>query len=304
MESEVTSSISLVRIETAWRTRPADVATADAAVTIWNTPHAQCEVESESGNDSTILTYACTPTNVQFWMGGKQVSNGCIAPRTLLVTGPSLRSRALFKEPWRAYRIYLPQSIIAECYEHAMGRAPATDVVMSDAKFVSDPEVEKLIQALVFSADEHDLFSRVYLNSVSLAVTARLMARLTGVRSSTREKGRLAKWRLTQVEDFIEANLDQPLGLGDLSAVAGLTRMHFAALFRASTGMTPHRYLLRRRISRAQELLLMKCNMPIVQIALEVGFQTQAHFTVVFRNVTGITPARWRDSMRPRSVDV
>lgn len=304
MESEVTAGIPLVRIETTWRTRPADVAAADAAVTIWNTPHALFDVESENGTDSTILTYSCSPTSVQFWMAGKQVSNGRIAPRTLLVTGPSLRSRALFKAPWRAYRIYLPQSMIAECYEHAMGRAPTSDVVLSDAKFVSDPQVEQLIQALVSSANENEHFGRVYLNGVSLAVTARLMARLTGVRSCTKERGRLAKWRLNKVKDFIEANLDQSLGLGDLSAVAGLTRMHFAALFRASTGMTPHQYLLKRRISKAQDLLLAKCKMPIVQIALEVGFQTQAHFSTVFKDITGITPARWREDMQPRFADV
>jgi AraC-like DNA-binding protein len=70
--------------------------------------------------------------------------------------------------------------------------------------------------------------------------------------------------------------------------------MHFAAQFKATTGTRPHNYVLRRRIERAQELLR-SSHMPLVEIALEVGFQTQAHFTTIFRQLVCETPGRWRD---------
>ena len=66
----------------------------------------------------------------------------------------------------------------------------------------------------------------------------------------------------------------------------------FAAQFRAATGHRPHEYLLFRRTERAKELL--RTAMPIVEVALTVGFQAQSHFTTVFRRLTGDTPARWR----------
>jgi AraC-like DNA-binding protein len=71
--------------------------------------------------------------------------------------------------------------------------------------------------------------------------------------------------------------------------------MHFAALFRVATGARPHEYVLRRRIERAQELLR-DSSLTLVDVALSVGFQTQSHFTTVFKRFTGETPHRWRRS--------
>ena len=74
--------------------------------------------------------------------------------------------------------------------------------------------------------------------------------------------------------------------------------MHFAAQFRAATGLRPHEYLLRRRIGRAQEMLL-ETGRPVADIALSVGFQTQSHFTAIFKRFTGQPPLAWRQS-QPR----
>jgi AraC family transcriptional regulator len=103
----------------------------------------------------------------------------------------------------------------------------------------------------------------------------------------------LARWRLRRVTEYVDANLAEPVGLADLATAAGLTRMHFAAQFRAATGQTPHEYLLRRRIERAQEMLA-EGGMSLVEIALSVGFQTQSHFTCVFKRYVGQPPGVWR----------
>jgi AraC-like DNA-binding protein len=73
--------------------------------------------------------------------------------------------------------------------------------------------------------------------------------------------------------------------------------MHFAAQFRAATGVRPHDYVLERRIDRARTLLREE-DMPLVEVALSVGFQTQAHFTTVFRRLVGEAPGRWRQLQR------
>jgi AraC-like DNA-binding protein len=85
------------------------------------------------------------------------------------------------------------------------------------------------------------------------------------------------------------------VSLADVASSAGLTRMHFAAQFRAATGFRPHEYLLRRRIERAQEMLL-GTGMALVDVALSVGFQTQSHFTSVFKRYVGQAPRAWRES--------
>jgi AraC-like DNA-binding protein len=71
--------------------------------------------------------------------------------------------------------------------------------------------------------------------------------------------------------------------------------MYFAAQFRAATGVRPHEFILRRRIERAQDMLL-NSGTALVEIALSVGFQTQAHFTTVFKKIVGQTPHRWREA--------
>jgi AraC family transcriptional regulator len=103
----------------------------------------------------------------------------------------------------------------------------------------------------------------------------------------------LQKWRMKRVVDYVGAHLSHRITLADMSAAAGLTRMHFAAQFRAATGMRPHDYLLQRKIDRAQELLR-DPKLALVDVALSVGFQTQAHFTTVFKRFAGETPNRWR----------
>jgi AraC-like DNA-binding protein len=103
----------------------------------------------------------------------------------------------------------------------------------------------------------------------------------------------LQKWRLNRVIAHLDDHLSAKITLSEMSAVAGLSRMHFASQFRGATGLRPHEFLLRRRIRRAEELLR-DTTMPIAEIALAVGFQTRAHLTTVFKRFVGYTPARWR----------
>jgi AraC-like DNA-binding protein len=103
----------------------------------------------------------------------------------------------------------------------------------------------------------------------------------------------LQKWRMKRVTDHVDAHLSRRISLADMAAAAGLTRMHFAAQFRAAIGMRPHDFVLQRRIERAQDLLR-NPERPLVDVALNVGFQNQAHFTTVFKRFAGETPHRWR----------
>jgi AraC family transcriptional regulator len=141
-----------------------------------------------------------------------------------------------------------------------------------------------------------DSSGRLYADCISIAIVTRLLASTNRIATSERPKvGALARWRLKRAIDFIEARLDKTVSLADMASSAGLTRMHFAAQFRSATGLRPHEYLLRRRIERAQEMLL-GSGMSLVDVARSVGFQTQAHFTGVFKRYAGQSPRVWRDS--------
>lgn len=92
---------------------------------------------------------------------------------------------------------------------------------------------------------------------------------------------------------LVEAPAEAP-SLEALARIAGLSVAEFARGFRTATGESPHAYLTRRRIERAQALLRGQPGLPLSDLALTLGFADQAHFSRRFRQVTGTTPSRFR----------
>jgi AraC-like DNA-binding protein len=105
--------------------------------------------------------------------------------------------------------------------------------------------------------------------------------------------GTLPWGRLRRVIEYIQQNLDQDLTLTELAALVYMSPYHFARLFKRSTGVPPHRFVVRQRITRACAILATP-EPSITQISRMVGFRTPSHFTTVFRRVTGITPGGYR----------
>jgi AraC-like DNA-binding protein len=171
------------------------------------------------------------------------------------------------------------------------------EVLVVDPRVVRDPAVERLLHALVALDGVEKGLVALYVEALCLAILTQLLSMRSNrdLPDSSRRVAPLPKWRLKRVVDYVNAHLASRITLADLADAAGRTRMHFAAQFRVATGTRPHDFVLRRRIERAQELL---CDpgLALVDIALCVGFQNQAHFTTVFKRFTGATPHRWRRS--------
>ena len=107
------------------------------------------------------------------------------------------------------------------------------------------------------------------------------------------ERHGLAPWQVRRVLAHIDANLDKPIRNKELADIARRSEFHFNVAFRNSVGASPHEYIIRRRMERAQGLML-STNTPLSEIAFECGLADQAHFTRLFRRVVGETPAAWR----------
>jgi transcriptional regulator GlxA family with amidase domain len=106
-------------------------------------------------------------------------------------------------------------------------------------------------------------------------------------------RGGLSAGTLRRINEYIEGGLSNPISLHDLASMAGLSDCHFARAFKQSTGMPPHRYLMKRRVERAAALI-QGTNRPLSQIALEVGFCDQSHFSRLVARATGQTPRELR----------
>jgi AraC family transcriptional regulator len=98
---------------------------------------------------------------------------------------------------------------------------------------------------------------------------------------------------LRRIRDRIEAELDTELSLASLAKESGYSRAHFLRMFRAATGVTPHQYVLERRLSAAQQLLR-QSKMLLADIALKCGFSSQTYMNDVFRKRLGVTPLEYR----------
>ena len=103
----------------------------------------------------------------------------------------------------------------------------------------------------------------------------------------------LAPQRLHRVLAYIEDHVNERVAVQQLAATVHMSPFHFTRVFKVAVGHSPHAYLTRVRMERARELLA-TTQLPIVKVARHVGFQTQAHFTCVFRKHTGVTPRAYR----------
>lgn len=106
-------------------------------------------------------------------------------------------------------------------------------------------------------------------------------------------KGVLAPWQVRRITAYIESNLGRSLRSGDLAALVRLSPAHFSRTFRNTFGCSPLEYVTRRRMERAQGLML-ATDVPLAQIALDCGLADQAHFSRLFRKVVGECPRAWR----------
>ncbi len=106
--------------------------------------------------------------------------------------------------------------------------------------------------------------------------------------------GGLPPRRLQRVFAHIKENLGRDLSVMEMAQVVGMSQYYFSKLFKMSTGTTPHQYVMRQRVERAQEYLR-ESHTALAEVATQVGFETQSHFTSVFRRLVGATPKHYRD---------
>ena len=154
------------------------------------------------------------------------------------------------------------------------------------------PAVRMLTTGLLDEMESDGRNGALYAESLATALVTVLLTMQEPWRRRSAHRSRALPGMRT-VCDFIESNLDGHLHLETLATMAGLGPERFRIVFRKALGESPHRYVLRRRIERARELLR-STPLPITEIAHRLGFADHSHLTSTFRRLTGLTPSRFR----------
>lgn len=136
---------------------------------------------------------------------------------------------------------------------------------------------------------------KLYAEGLTLALLG-LLVDSHGVcrRDGARSQARLSRVDYCTIRDFIQANLASELSVDALAGLVGLSPTYFHRAFKTSFGVTPHAFVTEQRVAAACQLLRLEPQRPIVEIAVSLGFSSQAHFSHTFRRRTGVTPGRWR----------
>lgn len=181
----------------------------------------------------------------------------------------------------------------------AQAAAELSDVDSSKLKLfyrflIHDPLVETLIRSFYQELQSSQGYGALFISHAVQLLTIHLLRHYSTINDKlTVDKGGLPPHVLKRTLECLRSHLDQDFSLETLATDAKLSPYHFARQFKTSVGEAPYRYLMRLRVEQAKQLLK-TTDKPIAEIALTIGYSSQAHFTTAFKKFTGITPARFR----------
>ncbi|QHP66627.1 AraC family transcriptional regulator [Bradyrhizobium sp. LCT2] len=247
--------------------------------------------EATTPADRYFFAIALKTSRAKLTRGRHTIFDGIMPAGTLYIGAPLQQLSAQFSAPCDFLHFHVSASTYFPFLRPGAGTASAEG--LNDLVLLRDPFAEQLAKALTergHSADRE--FARCIGQTLAMHLARRELPHS--------KVNALPKWRLRRVEEYVGTHFDHCISLSELAKVAGLSRMHFAAQFRAATGYRPREYLLHQRIERAKSLLS-NSETALAEVALTVGFCTQAHFSTVFKRITGDTPARWRCASRNAS---
>jgi AraC family transcriptional regulator len=153
-----------------------------------------------------------------------------------------------------------------------------------------DPKLQHIGWALKAELESGEPFDRLYAEGLGSALAVHLLRRYTRAAQKASHLG-LTRRQLHDVVDYIDENLALQLSLNDLATVAGVSVSRFTLLFKQSSGLPVHQYVIHRRVEHALNLLLHgKSKSRLSEVAVQAGFADQSHMARCMRRVIGMTP--------------
>ena len=203
---------------------------------------------------------------------------------------------ALIDKPYHGIFFYIPRSAFNAIADDV--NAPRiSELNYRPGAGVPDQTTLCLGQSMIAALANPERASRLFVDHVTLAVGTHVAQTYGNLRPVAHlPRGGLAPWQVKRAKEVLSANLDGSVSLKEVALECGLSVSHFSRAFRASVGMAPHRWLLKRRVEFAKNLLP-NARLSLTEVALGSGFADQSHFTRVFSREVGTSPGMWRRSL-------
>ena len=157
-----------------------------------------------------------------------------------------------------------------------------------------DLHLQHIAMLLLAELKSGGMMGQLYVESLTQVLIIHLLRHYSqSAPITTYENRALTSVQLQQAINYIHTHLNQELSLEQIAQVINISPTYFASLFKRATGTSPHQYVIGQRVERAK-VMLSKTELTIADIALQVGFSSQSHFTQQFKRFTGMTPKQVR----------
>ena len=223
------------------------------------------------------------------WKEGGADKSKLLFPGTASVYSAGPVPRCFWKQPSELLLFSIPRNFLA----HIAGRDKPVE--LRPCRGMENGLVLEIARALNSCARRPSSTS-LYAETLVIALGAHLVDTFS-VDSKPAPKPRtLSARKMHALIDYLHAHLETRIDLLKLAAIVGLSPQYVGKLFKQTAGISIHEYIARERIARARELLR-DCSLSIASIALRLGFADQSHFARVFRRISRLSPAQFRDQL-------
>jgi AraC family transcriptional regulator len=210
-----------------------------------------------------------------------------LAPGDVIFHPAGVPARGTWNGPSEVINVALDPAVVAAASADGGGG------VLLENRYGPDPVVRHLAHALVGALANGPGGGRLFADGVREALAGHLLRRYGSPRPRAGGPRRLSPVELERVRERIHYDLADELRLADLAAAVPLSPYHFSRAFRATTGVTPHRYVMRCRAEAARALIA-RTRLGLGEVARRTGFADGPHLARQFRRHFGVTPSAFR----------
>ncbi len=229
----------------------------------------------------------------ELWLDGKPIKTEPLHAGGVVFHDLRQSPLFYFNDPLDSVNYFLSRKTLDTIADDA-DASRISDLRFTPGVGVMDRAVQELTQLLLPAFDKPDQVSLLFADHISLALGSHIAQTYGGMRSVVAPpRGGLAAWQERRAKELMSANLKGDVSTADVARECSLSAGHFARAFRHSTGLSPHQWLLRRRIDAARGLLR-DGRLSLAEIARACGFADQSHFTKAYTRLRGISPGAWR----------